>query len=103
LFRTPSLRNVVLRQTFFHNGLVHSLRDAIAFYVERDTNPGKWYPRDTSGNLFKYDDLPVEYQNNINNEPPFPTDMWLDAEGWPAGAYHRQRDLVLEPYKGVRN
>jgi cytochrome c peroxidase len=71
LFKTPSLRNVAVRQTFFHNGLVHSLREAIAFYVERDTNPGKWYPRDTKGNLRKFDDLPTAYHSNINNEPPF--------------------------------
>ena len=71
LFKTPSLRNVALRQTFFHNGLLHSLREAVAFYVERDTRPDKWYPRDPSGNVRKFDDLPPEYQSNINNEPPF--------------------------------
>lgn len=71
LFRTPSLRNVALRQTFFHNGAMHSLREAVAFYVERDTNPGKWYPRDADGTARKYDDLPAQYRHNINNEPPF--------------------------------
>ncbi len=71
LFRTPSLRNVALRKTFFHNGLVHSLREAVAFYVERDTDPDKWYPRDASGKVRKYDDLPAQYHHNINKEPPF--------------------------------
>lgn len=71
LFRTPSLRNVARRKTFFHNGTVHSLREAVAFYVERDTNPGKWYPRDADGKVRKYDDVPAPYQRNINNEPPF--------------------------------
>ncbi|HVV60736.1 MAG TPA: cytochrome c peroxidase [Pseudolabrys sp.] len=71
LFRTPSLRNVALRKTFFHNGQTHSLRDAVAFYVERDINPGKWYPRNPDGSIRKYDDLPAAYQGNINNEPPF--------------------------------
>jgi cytochrome c peroxidase len=71
LFRTPSLRNVALRQTFFHNGLVHSLREAIAFYVERDTNPGKWYPRGDGGRVDKFDDLPAKYRGNVNKEPPF--------------------------------
>jgi cytochrome c peroxidase len=70
-FRTPSLRNVALRARFFHNGFVHSLREAVAFYVERDANPGKWYSRDAGGRIRKYDDLPPEYQSNINNEPPF--------------------------------
>jgi cytochrome c peroxidase len=71
LFRTPSLRNVALRQTFFHNGLVHSLREAIAVYVERDTNPAKWYPRDAAGHVEKFDDLPARYRGNVNKEAPF--------------------------------
>jgi cytochrome c peroxidase len=70
-FVTPSLRNVALRQSFFHNGVVHSLRDAIAFYVERDTDPGKWYPRDATGQIEKFDDLPEPYRVNVNVEPPF--------------------------------
>jgi cytochrome c peroxidase len=65
LFRTPSLRNVAIRQTFFHNGLVHDLRKAVAFYAERDTRPEKWY----SHGLF--DDLPAPYWANVNREPPF--------------------------------
>jgi cytochrome c peroxidase len=71
LFKTPSLRNVALRQSFFHNGKIHSLRDAVAFYVERDTAPDKWYPRDADGHVRKFDDLPAQYQGNINREPPF--------------------------------
>jgi cytochrome c peroxidase len=71
LFRTPSLRNVALRETFFHNGLAHSLREAIAFYVERDTDPGKWYPRDAAGRIEKFDDLPAQYRGNVNKEAPF--------------------------------
>ena len=51
LFRTPSLRNVALRQTFFHNGVFHSLRDAVAFYVTRETDPGRWYPRNPDGSV----------------------------------------------------
>ena len=43
-FLTPTLRNVALRQTFFHNGAVHTLREAIEFYVERDTDPGQMVP-----------------------------------------------------------
>jgi cytochrome c peroxidase len=70
-FVTPTLRNVALRQTFFHNGAVHSLREAIDFYVERDTNPQKWYPRDAEGHVVKFDDLPAQYRGNVNVEPPF--------------------------------
>jgi cytochrome c peroxidase len=71
LFRTPSLRNVALRKTFYHNGSEHDLRKAIEFYVERDTAPEKWYPRDAGGRVLKFDDLPAQYHGNINNEPPF--------------------------------
>jgi cytochrome c peroxidase len=71
LFRTPTLRNTALRHTFFHNGLVHSLREAIAFYFERDSDPGKWYPRGADGSVRKFDDLPQQYQANVNKEPPF--------------------------------
>ena len=71
LFRAPSLRNVALRNTFYHNGAEHDLRKAIEFYVERDTRPEKWYPRGPDGRVEKFDDLPAQYRNNINMEPPF--------------------------------
>jgi cytochrome c peroxidase len=70
-FITPTLRNVALRLSFFHNGVVHSLREAVAFYVERDTNPAKWYPSDATGQVQKFDDLPEAYRANVNMEPPF--------------------------------
>jgi cytochrome c peroxidase len=31
LFKTPSLRNVELRRSIFHNGVFHTLREAVAF------------------------------------------------------------------------
>lgn len=71
LFRTPTLRNVALRQTFFHNGKFHNLRDVVDFYVTRDITPERWYPRDSAGVVQIYDDLPVAYRDNINREPPF--------------------------------
>lgn len=39
MFKTPTLRNVALRRSFFHNGVFHALRDVLAFYAERDTAP----------------------------------------------------------------
>ncbi len=66
LFRTPSLRNVTLRKTFFHNGAFHDLRQVLRFYVERDIHPEKWYP---NGEAF--DDLPARFRENLNREPPF--------------------------------
>ena len=70
-FMTPTLRNVALRQVFFHNGVFHSLRDVIRFYVERDTNPEKWYRREADGSIIKFDDLPPEYRGNVDRDPPF--------------------------------
>ncbi len=71
LFRTPTLRNVALRKVFFHNGDIHSLQDAVRFYVERETHPERWYSRKPDGSVDKYDDLPEEAKANINTDPPF--------------------------------
>ncbi|WP_337267963.1 cytochrome-c peroxidase [Oryzifoliimicrobium ureilyticus] len=71
LFRTPSLRNVALKKSFFHNGVFHSLRDAVAFYATRDTDPGRWYGKNADGSARSYNDLPEQYWKNINQDPPF--------------------------------
>jgi cytochrome c peroxidase len=71
LFRTPSLRNVALRKSFFHNGIFHDLRRAVEFYATRDTDPGRWYPRNPDGSVHKFDDLPPQYWKNLSDEPPF--------------------------------
>jgi cytochrome c peroxidase len=71
LFRTPSLRNVALRGVFFHNGIFHRLEDAVRFYAERDTHPQKWYPRAADGIVVKFDDLPAQYQRNLDIQAPF--------------------------------
>jgi cytochrome c peroxidase len=72
LFKTPSLRNVATRQVFFHNGSVHSLEDAVRFYVERETRPEKWYPRGANGAVHMYDDLPAAYKRNVDTrDAPF--------------------------------
>ncbi len=71
LFKTPTLRNVALRKSFFHNGAFHTLRDAVAFYASRDSDPGRWYPRNADGTVDKYDDLPKAYWKNLNQDPPF--------------------------------
>jgi cytochrome c peroxidase len=71
LFRTPSLRNVAKRHVFFHNGVIKQLEDAVRFYATRDTQPESWYPRAADGIARKFDDLPAEYLDNIENKPPF--------------------------------
>ena len=70
LFRTPSLRNVAMRPVFFHNGVLHSLRDVVRFYAERDTQPQKWYPRAGDGSTVKFDDLPAMYLANLDTQVP---------------------------------
>jgi cytochrome c peroxidase len=64
-FKTPTLRNVTRRRFFFHNGRFTDLRDVMRFYVERDTDPGRWYPT-VAGKLRKFDDLPARYRANVN-------------------------------------
>ncbi|QQC64045.1 cytochrome-c peroxidase [Paraburkholderia ginsengisoli] len=70
LFRTPTLRNVALKKSFFHNGIYHSLDQAVRFYAERDTHPEKFYPA-SKGKVQKFDDLPPRYWANLNTEAPF--------------------------------
>jgi cytochrome c peroxidase len=70
-FRTPSLRNVATRRVFMHNGVFHRLEDVLRFYAERDTRPQKWYPRAKDGTVRKFDDLPPQYQGNVDHEAPF--------------------------------
>ena len=66
LFRTPTLRNIATRGAFFHNGRFHSLREALEFYVERDTNPEKWYGKGAGGRVEKFDDLPASLRGNVD-------------------------------------
>ncbi len=71
-FKVPSLRNVATRAVFFHNGQIRSLREAVAFYVRRDTHPADWYPKDGKGRVQKYDDLLPAYRKNVNvDEVPY--------------------------------
>jgi cytochrome c peroxidase len=61
MFRTPSLRNVALRESFGHNGVYKTLREVVAFYANRAVAPGKIYP---GGQTF--DDVPAKYRGNVN-------------------------------------
>jgi cytochrome c peroxidase len=71
-FKVPSLRNVALRRAYFHNGLFKTLKDALTFYVQRDTDPAKFYPLDSEGTVAKFNDLPREFRANVNTtEVPY--------------------------------
>jgi cytochrome c peroxidase len=67
-FKVPTLRNVATRKVFFHNGRFRTLRDALRFYVRRDTNPEEFYPVDADGVAQKFDDLPADLQGNVNTQ-----------------------------------
>ncbi|MDR3416920.1 MAG: cytochrome c peroxidase [Nevskia sp.] len=69
-FRSPSVRNVAIRDAFFHNGVFHSLREVLHFYVERDIKPEKWYPRNADGSVHKFDDLPPGAPDNVDHDAP---------------------------------
>jgi cytochrome c peroxidase len=72
LFKTPTLRNVAMRQVFFHNGVFHSLEDVVRFYVERETRPEKWYPHNDDGTVEMYDDLSPAHHANVDiSDAPF--------------------------------
>ncbi len=83
-FRIPSLRNVAVRERFMHNGQFSKLRDVVAFYATRSTNPALWYPHGA-----KFDDVPDAYRKNVNvlslpynrqvGDPPAIDDADIDA------------------------
>ncbi|CAB3789320.1 Methylamine utilization protein MauG [Paraburkholderia ultramafica] len=66
MFLTPTLRNVAGRKVFFHNGVYHDLKQVMDFYNLRNTAPEKIYPRDASGKVQKYNDLPPQYHANVD-------------------------------------
>ena len=71
-FKVPTLRNVAITAPYFHNGSFSTLRDAVKFYVTRDTNPELWYPKSADGTVQKYNDLPASAIENVNiTEKPY--------------------------------
>lgn len=71
-FKLPTLRNVAITAPYFHNGSFSNLRDAVKFYVTRDTNPELWYPKLADGTVQKFNDLPATAVENVNiTEKPY--------------------------------
>ena len=85
LFKTPGLRNVATRGVYFHNGRFHTLKDALQFYVQRDTDAQKWYPK-RGGALDRFNDLPAALRGNVDvidtplNRHAGEAPVWNDAE-----------------------
>jgi cytochrome c peroxidase len=70
-FKAPTLRNIEITGPYLHNGVFARLRDVVAFYATRDTNPERWYPK-KKGKVAKYDDLPKTFHDNVNvKEVPY--------------------------------
>ena len=67
-FKVPTLRNVAVTGPYYHNGFFASLRDAVAFYATRDTDPKRWYPKLKTGEADKFNDLPGAYKDSVNAE-----------------------------------
>jgi cytochrome c peroxidase len=92
MFKTPTLRNVATRKSFFHNGVMHSLEQVVRFYNTRDTLPEIWYPtiagmpkaqpdagfpsyglvtrQYTGGMVQKFNDLPPQFIRNVDSQLP---------------------------------
>jgi cytochrome c peroxidase len=66
MFLTPSLRNTATRKVYFHNGVFHSLAEVLDWYVNRDLQPERFYSKNASGNVIKYDDIPAQYRKNVD-------------------------------------
>jgi cytochrome c peroxidase len=62
-FRTPTLRNIARTAPYMHNGRFATLREAVAFYATRDTEPQRWYPKGEA-----FDDLPAPLRGNVDRE-----------------------------------
>lgn len=72
MFATPTLRNVATRHTFFHNGVFHTLEDVMDFYVLRDLEPQRFYPKGADGKVQVYNDIPAAYRGNVDKtDAPF--------------------------------
>ena len=113
MFKAPTLRNVAVRTSFFHNGVMHSLEQVIRFYNTRDTMPEIWYPtvggtpkatpdagfptyglittQYVGGKVQKYNDLPAAFIANLDTQMP------LDgrtAHSTPPMSEHDIADLI---------
>ncbi len=64
-FKTPTLRNIAKTAPYMHNGVFDNLRDVVAYYVTRDTDPRKWYT-----DSMKFNDLPSIFHGNVDVETP---------------------------------
>jgi cytochrome c peroxidase len=60
------MRIVATRSVFFQKGRFHNPEDLMRFYVERDTNPGKWYPKRANGKVDRFENLPPRDRDSVD-------------------------------------
>ncbi|MDN3578892.1 cytochrome c peroxidase [Chitinimonas viridis] len=71
MFRVPTLRNVAVKQAYFHNGIFSTLNQVISFYTSRELTPARWYTKADGSADIRYNDLPTALTGNITQGPPF--------------------------------
>ncbi|WP_137940041.1 cytochrome c peroxidase [Chitinivorax sp. B] len=73
MFKSPTLRNVAIKQFYFHNGVFKNLQQVVDFYVTRDITPTKWYIKaDGMTPDIRFNDLPLAYAAHVpTNKAPF--------------------------------
>ena len=72
MFLTPTLRNADRRSVFFHNGAYTTLKQVMDFYNLRSVQPEKIYPRDATGKIALYNDIPTSLHGNVDiKDAPF--------------------------------
>jgi cytochrome c peroxidase len=94
VFKVPTLRNIAVTSPYFHNGVLSDLHKVVEWYVTRDVNNdtgnnpnpvaaglggnpyeavGTFYTAaNGTPDLYEYNDLPVEYDANVNvGEVPY--------------------------------
>jgi cytochrome c peroxidase len=94
IFKVPTLRNIAITTPYFHNGVFSDLHQVLEWYVTRDINNdpannpnpvnagpggnpyqsvGTFYTAaDGTPDLYEYNDLPADYDANVNvGEVPY--------------------------------
>ena len=94
IFKVPTLRNIAVTSPYFHNGVFSDLHQVVEWYVTRDINNdtgnnpnpvaagpggnpyqavGTFYTAaNGTPDLYEYNDLPVDYDANVNvGEVPY--------------------------------
>lgn len=70
-FRVPTLRNVALKHAYDHNGVFGTLAQVVSFYANRDVQPGQVYVTPSGAADIRYNDLPLQFQANVQQRVPF--------------------------------